>query len=172
MSEAVIRHRLETQHDRVREHSSQLVNQRITRAIQANLERCVREGRDAIVTRLAELDREWDIDRILMANFAIAGGAAYALGLERFSSAPLLGKPKTGLLYMLGAQFGFLLMHAAIGWCPPAAIWRRFGARTKAEIEVERTVLLDALAADTSREAARHQQAANPKPPPQQQISS
>jgi hypothetical protein len=145
MSEAIIRHRLDTRIDRVREHTSKGVNQRITREMQHNVERCVREGRDAIVVRLAELDREWDIDRVVIANFAIVGGAAYAGGLERYSRPALFSGRRKGLLYLVGVQIGFLLMHATIGWCPPVAVWRRFGVRTKVEIEVERAALLAAL---------------------------
>jgi hypothetical protein len=145
MSEALIRHRLDSRGDRVREHTSQRVNQRITRSISENVERATRGGRDAIIRRLAELDHEWDIDRALMANFALVGGAAYAGGLERYAQSPLLGKKRKGLLYLVGAQMGFLLLHATIGWCPPVALFRRLGVRTKAEIEVERAALLAAL---------------------------
>ncbi len=145
MSEALIRHRLDTQGDRVREHTSQRVNQRITRTINENVERAVRGGRDAVIRRLSELDHEWDIDRVLMANFALLGGAAYAGGLERYSHAPLFGHKRKGLLYLVGAQIGFLLMHATVGWCPPVTLFRRLGVRTKPEIEVERAALLTAL---------------------------
>jgi hypothetical protein len=145
MSEALIRHRLDSQGDRVREHTAQRINQRITRTIHENVERAVRGGRDAIIRRLTELDHEWDIDRVLMANFALLGGAAYAGGLERYAHPPLFGGKRKGLLYLVGAQIGFLLMHATVGWCPPVALFRRLGVRTKAEIEVERAALVTAL---------------------------
>lgn len=148
MPDAIIRHRLDTQSDRVREHTAQLVNMQITRAIQSSVERCIREGRDSIVTRLAELEREWDIDRVLMANFAAVGGVAYAIGLERYTHPSLFGKRDKGLLYFFGAQIGFLLMHSVVGWCPPVALWRRLGYRTKGEIEVERSALRAALEAE------------------------
>jgi hypothetical protein len=32
---------------------------------------------------LDELDREWDVDRALMANFAIVGGVTFAVGVNR-----------------------------------------------------------------------------------------
>jgi hypothetical protein len=145
MSEALIRHRLDSQGDRVREHTSQRINQRITRSINENVERALRGGRDGIIRRLSELDHEWDIDRVLMANFALLGGAAYAGGLERYAHPRLFGGRRKGLLYLVGAQIGFLLMHATVGWCPPVALFRRLGVRTKAEIEVERSALLAAL---------------------------
>jgi hypothetical protein len=167
MSEAIIRHRLDSQVDRVRDHTSQRVNQRITRAIQQSVDRCTREGRDAIITRLSELDREWDIDRVVMANFAIIGGAAYAGGLERYAHHSLFARRRKGLLYLVGAQLGFLMMHAAIGWCPPVAVWRRFGVRTKAEIEVERAALLAALDDEHQHEAHPREPRAAKAPPPQ-----
>jgi hypothetical protein len=57
--------------DRVRERSSEIINQRIDQLMESSLANTVRQGRDAVFKRLAELDREWDIDRALMLNFAI-----------------------------------------------------------------------------------------------------
>ena len=133
--------------DRVRDHSPQHINLRIARNIDITVQHCIREGREALVERLAEIDREWDIDRVLMANFSIAGGLTYAVGLHHFLQRPFfgLGRRRTGLLYVLGAQLGFLLMHASIGWCPPLLVWRRMGVRTKSQIELERSLLLAAL---------------------------
>jgi hypothetical protein len=152
MSEAIIMQRLEQQVDRVRDHSAQPVNRRIVREMNANLEQCVRQGREAIMKRLAELDHEWDIDRVLMANFAIAGGVAYGVGLARYSRPRLfgLGRRRTGWLGLVGAQLAFLLLHATVGWCPPMAVWRRLGARTKTEIELERSLLRNALQSSAS----------------------
>jgi hypothetical protein len=150
MTEAIIMQRLDQEADRVRDHSAQHVNRRIVREMNSTVEHCERQGRDAIVKRLAELDHEWDIDRILMANFAVVGGIAYGTGLERYSRFGLLEllgsrRRRTGWLYFFGAQVGFLLLHATVGWCPPMAVWRRLGARTKTEIELERSLLRNAL---------------------------
>lgn len=145
MSEAAIIDRLGSRVDRVRDHSAHGVNQRIVREIDRNVEHYIRAGREAISTRIAELDQEWDIDRVLMANFAVAGGIAYGVGMHRYANRPLLSKRRTGFLYFFAAQLGFLLMHAGIGWCPPSVLWRRLGARTKTEIELERSLLRAAL---------------------------
>jgi hypothetical protein len=150
MTEAIIMQRLDQEVDRVRDHSAQHVNRRIVREMNASVEHCVRQGRDATMKRLGELDHEWDIDRILMANFAVVGGIAYGAGLERYSRLGLLEllglrRRRTGWLYFFGAQMGFLLLHATVGWCPPMAVWRRLGARTKTEIELERSLLRNAL---------------------------
>ena len=81
-----------------------------------------------IPTRLAELDREWDIERALEANaatVALAGLAMTALADRRFIALPVM-------------VAGFLLQHAIQGWCPPLPILRRLGVRTPAEICEER----------------------------------
>jgi hypothetical protein len=81
-----------------------------------------------IPARLAELDREWDIERAITANaaaFTLAGLALTALVDRRFIAVPA----------MVG---GFLLQHAIQGWCPPVALLRRIGFRNSAEICEER----------------------------------
>jgi hypothetical protein len=81
-----------------------------------------------IPARLAELDREWDIERALQANAAavsLAGLALTAFVDRRF------------LLLPVGVA-GFLMQHAIQGWCPPVPLLRRLGFRTPAEICEER----------------------------------
>jgi hypothetical protein len=144
MTEALVVDQLQRRADRVREHSPQHVNRRIAREIDIHVQHCIREGREALLERLGELEREWDIDRVVMANFAIGGGATYLVGLHHLVGSPLHER-RAGWLYFFGAQLGFLLLHASIGWCPPVAVWRRLGVRTKSEIELERSLLLNAL---------------------------
>jgi hypothetical protein len=166
MTEALVQARLQHVADRVRDHSPQHVNRRIAKNIDVTVQHCIREGREAIVERLAEIDREWDIDRVLMANFALVGGAAYALGTQRLLQGPVFGfsRRRTRLLYVLGAQLGFLLLHATVGWCPPLVVLRRMGVRTKSEIELERSLLLAALEpALPSAEKARHVETSGPQ---------
>ena len=142
----------ELQHDRVREHTAPAVNERIDRLTRASADVAIQSGHDAIQTRLAELDQEWDVDRALMVNFAIAGATTFGLGIARYaSSTPFLPRRK-GFLYFFGAQLGFLLLHGVVGWCPPASVFRRLGFRTAREIEVERTLLRSALVQPTAAE--------------------
>lgn len=140
--------------DRVREHTAGPVNERIDRATRAQVAECTSQGRDAVVRRLTELDNEWDVDRALMANFAVVGGAAFSLGLLRYASTPPLKPRRTGFLAFFGVQMTFLLVHAVAGWCPPLPVFRRLGVRTKGEIEAERRLLLDALPSLSERAAA------------------
>lgn len=131
--------------DRVREHTAPIVNQRIERETRASITTTLRGGRDAIERRLVELDQEWDIDRALMLNFAVAGAVSSSLGFARYQTSPALGERRKGFLYLFGIQLGFLLVHATVGWCPPLVVFRRLGYRTKTEIESERTLLEQAL---------------------------
>ena len=84
-----------------------------------------------IPARLAELDREWDLDR------AIAGGAA-AVTLAGVALIALVDRRFVALPAMVG---GFLLTHAIQGRCPPVSLLRRLGFRTAAEICEERSGL-------------------------------
>ena len=44
-------------------------------------------------------------------------------------------------LLLSGAVLGFLLQHAINGWCPPIPLLRRFGIRTRSEIDREKYAL-------------------------------
>jgi hypothetical protein len=91
----------------------------------------------AIERRLRQLDREWDVGRMLAANasgIALAGIGLGALVDRRFYAVPVLAA-------------GFLLQHALQGWCPPLALLRRLGMRTREEIEEERDALRLVLSA-------------------------
>ena len=131
--------------DRVRQHTAPHVNDRIDLLSRASVAAAIEAGPEAVQLRLAELDQEWDVDRALMVNFAVAGAVTYATGLKRLVSSPILGPYRTGFLVFLGVQMGFLLLHGTAGWCPPASVFRRLGFRTQREIESERAALLAAL---------------------------
>jgi hypothetical protein len=78
--------------------------------------------------RLAELDREWDVERVLQANAStrvIVGTLLAATVDRRFLALPL-------------AVFSFFAQHALQGWCPPLPILRRLGVRSAREIDRER----------------------------------
>lgn len=117
--------------DRVPDHTAPHVNDRIRRETEERIERVAAAGPEAIDRRLAELDREWDIERTLEANAATVTAVGSALALlvdRRFALLPL-------------AVGGFLLQHATQGWCPPLPLFRRAGVRTQSEIEHERCEL-------------------------------
>ena len=135
--------------DRVRQHTAPTVNERIDRLTQASIDATVSAGPEAIARRLSELDQEWDVDRALMVNFAVAGATTFGVGLARYAASSPFGPRRKGFLVFFGAQLGFLLLHGLAGWCPPASVFRRLGFRTQREIETERFALLGQSGAST-----------------------
>ena len=119
----------------MRKHGSKKVNARIAARMEKCLERAADEPHYA-QRRLRKLDREWDIDRAILVPFATAGAVALALGLRK--------NPRWR--FPLTAQVAFMLAYATVGWCPPAAILRRLGFRTRQEIDAERLALIGHLA--------------------------
>ncbi len=120
-----------TNSERVTQHTNEHDNDEIRRETKDNVVRVATRGRQAIDERLAELDREWDIERALQTNaasFVLVGSALGALVDRRFFVLPAI----------VG---GFLLQHGLSGWCPPLPLFRRMGLRTIAEIDQERYAL-------------------------------
>jgi hypothetical protein len=128
--------------DRVRHHTADRVNARIDRAARQRLATAQASGREALRARLDALDGEWDVDRALMANFAIVGGANFAWAVI---DAARRGRRWTGWHTLFATQLGFLLFHAVRGWCPPLPVFRRLGFRTWKEIATEREETLASL---------------------------
>jgi hypothetical protein len=123
--------------DRVRAHTSRKALARIDQETKLSLDRHARGSLLAMLRRLAELDREWDLDRALMATFAGLGATSAAASLWEASRRGRPG-PWTAAL---GVQLAFLVHHAVRGWCPPVSVLRRLGFRTRQEIEAERYAL-------------------------------
>ena len=142
--------------DRVRQHTAAPVNERIDQLTRASIDQTLQAGPEAIRRRLNELDQEWDVDRALMVNFAVAGAVTSGLGLARYVSSTWFAPRRKGFLVFFGAQLGFLLLHGVVGWCPPASLFRRLGFRTQREIETERMALLTRL--EPERENQRESQ--------------
>ena len=115
---------------RVPLHTASGVNERI----RSNTEKRVRHlahNRAGITDRLRELDKEWDVERVLETNAASIAFVGVMLGafLDRM------------WLILPALVTGFLFQHAVQGWCPPLPILRRLGFRTSREIEIERNAL-------------------------------
>jgi hypothetical protein len=117
--------------DRVERHTSRKSQERIEDTIRNRVHRHARGGRASIGRRLRELDREWDVERVIEANSSslALGGTILGLFVSRwFFALPL-------------AVTGFLLQHSLQGWCPPIPLLRRLGFRTAREIHEERYAL-------------------------------
>ena len=120
--------------DRVRNMSTDNANRSIDANTRESVERATAGGRLAIQQRLTALQQEWDIDRVLMANFAVLVFAQLVAATRdrRWLWGPLIQTP-------------FLMMHATLGWCPPSLWFRPMGFRTRFEIQREREELLRRL---------------------------
>lgn len=105
----------------------------------------------SLEARLAELEREWDLDRALEAHTALAGLLGMLLTTTRGVAWSWL--PVT--------VFGLLLQQALQGWSPPVPLLRRLGFRSREEIDQEMVGLKllrgdfrDVLASTVPRERA------------------
>ncbi|MCC6967030.1 MAG: hypothetical protein IT391_12215 [Nitrospira sp.] len=116
---------------RVADQTDSAINARIRRQTEANVAYFGQGGPQVIGARLRELDREWDVERLLEANAATIALTGLCLGT--------LVNRRWFLLPAVVA--GFLLQHAVQGWCPPIPVFRRLGMRTQTEIEQERYAL-------------------------------
>jgi hypothetical protein len=116
---------------RVARHTSLEINERIARQTEFNVAKYASRSPSEIDARLAQLDQEWDIERLLEAN-------ASALMLV---GTLLAARVNRKWLYLPLAVSSFLLLHALQGWCPPLPLLRRMGYRTETEINQERYAL-------------------------------
>ena len=117
--------------DRVRANTDPELNRRIDTLLERRIRFYATQDKEVISERIEELDREWDIERVLETNAA----SISLIGL-------FLGATSGRRWFVLPAIVsGFLLQHAVQGWCPPVPLFRRLGVRTRLEIEQERHAL-------------------------------
>jgi hypothetical protein len=99
---------------RVPRHTPDNLNQSI---IDETINNILTHGASAseIDRRLKDLDKEWDIERMLEAN----ASTLVIIGL-------ILGAFASPWFYLISFFVGvFLLQHAIQGWCPPIRLFRR-----------------------------------------------
>src|ERR687893_2242494 len=133
--------------NRVRANTAEEVNNRIDREIEESVRFYSGRSEGEVRRRIYELEREWDIERVLetmASSFSLTG---IALGLTT---------SKRWFLFPT-VVLSFLLMHAIQGWCPPVPVLRRLVVRTREEIERERyglKALIDEGAANSEHHAS------------------
>ena len=120
---------MKLQADRIRQHSPRHVNERITDETLERI-RAFSGTPAAIERRLQELDQEWDMERALFALTSVN----MLLGLSASARNPRW-------LVWPAMVAAFQLQHAIHRWCPPVSMLRRFGIRTRPEIDGERAAL-------------------------------
>jgi len=116
---------------RVEVNTAPAVNERINADMERRVRRYSSASASEIRSRLEELDREWDVERMIEANASTLSLIGFALGRfvdKRFYALPVV-------------VASFLLQHAIQGWCPPVPVLRGLGVRTADEIERERRAL-------------------------------
>ncbi|MGV3742468.1 MAG: hypothetical protein ACO1NO_09195 [Burkholderiaceae bacterium] len=116
---------------RVEINTSPAVNQKFDEQLQENLSRYLDADRATIDRRLAELDREWNVERFIETEAPLMIGLGIALGMTR-------GRKWFGLSAMAASM---VILHGVQGWYPLLPIFRRLGVRSQNEIEEERTAL-------------------------------
>jgi hypothetical protein len=130
--------------DPVREATGDAVNQELDEERVRAVAR-LRSADDARISdRLAELDQEWDVERVLELNAATL--TLVGVALSRLHSPRWLA--------LSTVVPSFLIQHAVQGWCPPIVLFRKLGVRTRREIDTERTAL-KALRGDFADIASR-----------------
>lgn len=120
---------------RVEIHTNDKVNTKIKEQTLNNISLYEDKGKEEINDRIKELDKEWDIERLLEANAASAVIISTILGF----------RVNKKWFFATGIVGGFLLQHALQGWCPPVELFRRIGIRTNSEINYEKEALKNLL---------------------------
>lgn len=120
---------------RVRHNTPSAINQRIDDQTQRNLARYRNSSPSEIARRLLELDREWDIERLIQLHASAVGLTGLVLGMTR--NRKWLAVPT--------AILSFLLLHSVQGWYPPLPVFRALGFRTRQEINEEKNALMTQL---------------------------
>jgi hypothetical protein len=117
--------------DPVRTHTPEPLTRRLDDSRLQRIATFATASRETSSRHLYELDREWDVERKLEANAATLMLVGVALAATRSKR----------WLALAGVVPAFLLQHAIQGWCPPIAIFRALGARSRNEIDAERTAI-------------------------------
>lgn len=117
--------------DRVRANTSDDVNRELDRELDARVRHYAQRRPEEVSRRIRELDREWDMERLLETNASALAFTGLLLGAtvdKRWLIVP-------------GVVLPFLFQHAVQGWCPPVPLFRRLGVRTRKEIDREKYAL-------------------------------
>jgi hypothetical protein len=117
--------------DRVRANTSEEINRELDRQLEARVHSYEQRSPAEITQRIEELDREWDMERLLETNASAIALTGLMLGVTHSRK----------WLIVPGIVLPFLFQHAVQGWCPPVPLFRRLGVRTREEIDREKYAL-------------------------------
>jgi len=122
--------------DRVRQSTLSILNSRIDVATAYSISYYKRQRPEVVAQRMQELDREWDIERVLEWNVATLALTGLLLGL----------KVNRKWFALPGVMLPCMLQLGSQAWCPPLLLLRWFGVRTRSEIDREKFALEPLLA--------------------------
>src|SRR5690606_2420218 len=108
----------------VRSRTAEAVLRRIDGGTESRLKELAAAGPEGIGRRLRELDREWDVDRVITAEAAVTGLTGLALGTA-------VDRRFLGIPAFVG---GMLVAYALRGRYPLLPVLRGAGIRTPREI--------------------------------------
>ncbi len=135
MNSHVLDNPADTNADRVRRSTAQYLNEKIDRDTEDHMRHYASAHRKQIKRRIARLDREWDVERVLEVNASTLALTGLILGAT----------VNRKWLIVPGIVLPFLLQHGLQGWCPPLPLLRRLGVRTRGEIDREKYALKSKL---------------------------
>jgi hypothetical protein len=115
--------------DRVRRSTSEGRNRQIDRQTDNGIARYSRASPGESRKRIADLDREWYLERMLEVNASTLALTGLVLGLT----------VNRKWFVLPGNVLPFLLQHGLQGRCPPLPLLRQMGARTRGEMTVKNT---------------------------------
>lgn len=118
--------------DRIRRATAPELNAQIDRQTDANILHYANAMPEVIDERVEELNREWDIERLLAVNGTTVALAGLLLGTT----------VNRKWLILPGIILPLLLNFNLRGWAPPLPVLRHLGLRSRSEIDRERTALL------------------------------
>ena len=122
---------LVTEGKRVRKNTSDQKNRQIDEETFRSILEYHDKSKTEITTRIMDLEKEWDIERVLGVNMSTLALAGMALGI--FKDRKWLSVPAVVL--------GFFMQHSVQGWCPPIEIFRAMKFRSRQEIDQEKHAL-------------------------------
>lgn len=117
--------------DRVRQRTAKSVLSRIDDETFGNVLNCATDPQSCVPSRIQELEREWDTDRLLEAEASVMALTGVMLGAtvnRKFFALP-------------GFVAGMVFLHATTGIYPLLPVFRRLGFRSQKEIQRERFAL-------------------------------
>jgi len=114
--------------DHVQANTAPAVNEKIEQEMRDRIVAYASKSPEQITKRIQELETAWDIERVLECNASTLAFSGLVFGT-------IFGKKRW--LFVPALVLPLLFLHSVQGWCPPVPALRRFGMRTRREIDAE-----------------------------------